>query len=123
MLYDDLLKKYDLEEYKDDIYQIENQYLNLIYHPVLDKICTRDEYERTKELMKWFCAICNDEILINKRKYDVENFVCERCKETHNNKNKVVDRRILNSRTKMYKMLEDNLYQELEDTLNKGRGG
>ena len=120
--YLNLMKKYGLELFMDDVSNIENQYLNLIYHPVLGIICTREEYDKTKELMEWSCAICGDKILLNKRKYDVENFVCERCKETHNNKCKNVDIRILNSRTKLYKTLEDRLYQELEDSLNKGKG-
>lgn len=119
---DELIKKLELENFKDEINNIENQYLNLIYHPLFDKICTRDEYDRTRELMEWTCAICNKKIFINKRKYDVENFVCDECKSVHNNKNTSIDVRILNSRTKLYKYLEDRLYQELEDNLNKGKG-
>lgn len=116
------VKDFGLDVFVKDIQNIEYQYLNLIYHPLFDKVCGRDEYERTKELIEWNCAICGEKILTNKRRTDVENFVCDKCKESHNNKKKMVDFRILSSRTKMYKMLEDNLYKELEDNLNKGRG-
>ena len=118
----DIVRKFELELYLSDINKIENQYLNLIYHPLFDKICTRDEYDRTREMMKWTCAICHKPILIHKRKYDVENFVCDTCKKEYNNKSSFVDRRILNSRTKLYKYLENNLYQQLEDYLGKGNG-
>lgn len=122
MLIDENLKRFELEEYRKDIINLETQYLNLTYHPVLDKICTREEYDRTKDLMKWTCAICGCEILISHRKYDVENFVCDKCKKDYNNKSSMVDHRILESRTKLYKLLEDRLYQELEDVLSKGNG-
>ena len=117
----DLIKKLELERYKKDINNIESRYLNLIYNPLFDKVCTREEYERTREMMEWTCAICGSRILLNKRKYNVENFVCDKCKEVHNDKNVVVDRRILDSRTKLYKHLENVLYQQLEDNLFKGQ--
>ena len=56
-------------------------------------------------------------VLADKKRNDVENFVCNRCKEYHNNKNEIIDHRILDSRTKMYKTIEDRLYEELEDNL------
>lgn len=118
---DEFIKSLGLEKFTCDINNIENQYLNLIYHPLFDKVCTRDEYDSTRELMEWTCGICQSKILINKRRCDVENFVCEKCKKEHNNKSRSVDIRILNSRTKLYKYLEDRLYQELEDSLNKGK--
>ena len=121
MLKHELMKKYGLESFLSDINNIESQYLNLIYHPLFDKVCTRSEWDSTKELMEWTCAICNDKILINKRRYDIENFVCETCKKEHNKKSPYVDNRILKSRTKLYKVLEERLYQELEDVLNKGK--
>ena len=121
MLKHELMKKYELELFLSDINNIESQYLNLIYHPLFDKVCTRSEWDSTKDLMEWTCAICNTKILINKRRYDIENFVCETCKKEHNKKSTFVDNRILKSRTKLYKVLEERLYQELEDVLNKGK--
>ena len=90
----DIVRKFELELYLSDINKIENQYLNLIYHPLFDKICTRDEYDRTREMMKWTCAICHKPILIHKRKYDVENFVCDTCKKEYNNKSMLDSNRV-----------------------------
>lgn len=117
-----LIKKLELERFEKDIENFESRYLNLIYHPLFNKVCTREEYDKTREMMEWSCAICNSRILLSKRKYDVENFVCETCKKEHNNKNVIIDRRILDSRTKLYKHLENNLYQQLEDSLNRING-
>lgn len=107
----------NLEQYRRDIDNIENRYLNLIYNPYFDVVCTRDEFDRTRDYMEWRCAICGKQILINWRRYDVENFVCDSCKEVHNNKNQSIDARILDSRTKMFKMITDRMYQELEDSI------
>ena len=121
MINHDLVKELELEEYISDLQNIENQYLNLIYNPMFDIVMTRDEYDKVKDLIEWTCAICHKEILINKRRYDVENFVCDKCVKEHNNKNRSIDIRILNSRTKLYKEIEDRLYKELEDNLCKGK--
>ena len=66
--------------------------------------------------MDWKCAICGKDIVIDKRKSDPENFVCEFCKETYNNKNQNIDRRILESRNAMYKELVKRIYDEFEDS-------
>jgi len=114
------LKECGLERFSKDMDNIENQYLNLIYDPNFDHVVERWVYEKTVGLMEWECAICGDSILTDKNRSDVENFVCERCKEHYNNSSPVVDRRILNSRTKLFQYLENRLYEELEDNL-KGR--
>lgn len=107
----------DIGQFGKVIDNIENRYLNLIYNPYFDLVCTREEFDRTRDYMEWKCAICGKKILTNWRRYDVENFVCDSCKEVHNNKNQSIDPRILNSRTKMFNMITDRIYQELEDNL------
>jgi hypothetical protein len=96
-----LVNELDLNKFASSVINnIENcQYLNLIYDPLLDRICERHEYEKTYDLIVWHCAICGEKIYTSLRRSDIENFVCEKCRETYNNKNNVVDRRILNSRT------------------------
>lgn len=111
------VKKYGMEKYIKDIDNIENQYLNLIYDSNFDRVVEKWLYERTAGLMPWKCAICGNEILVDKKREDVENFVCDKCKEHYNNKNLMVDRRILDSRTRMFKWVEEKLYEELEDSL------
>ena len=108
----DKMNELGLQSYQKQLDYIENQYLNLIYNRLLDVIQERWEYEKTINLIEWKCAICGEKILADKKRNDVENFVCNRCKEYHNNKNEIIDHRILDSRTKMYKTIEERLYEE-----------
>lgn len=116
------LKQLGLQRFSRDFDNIESQYLNLIYDPNFNKVVERWVYEKTAGLLEWKCAICGEPILVDKSKNDVENFVCEKCKEKYNNKNQVVDRRILDSRTNLFKHIENKLYEELEDKLKRGKG-
>lgn len=114
-----IVDELELSKYKKDLLKrVENQELDLVFDPLLCCICDRVTYEKNRGLMEWSCAICGDTILTDRRRNDVENFVCVRCKETHNNKNLSVDKRILDSRTKMFKFMENMLYDELETKLN-----
>lgn len=107
----------ELSEFRDDLKNIENQYLDLIYDPFFKCVCDRYVYERHIGCMKWKCAICGSDIIIDRRKNDPENFVCVCCKETYNNKSANVDRRILESRNAMYVELINRIYDEFEDSL------
>lgn len=115
------LKTLGLERFARDFDRIEEQYLNLVYDPNFDRVVERWVYDKTSGLMEWKCAICGDPILADKNRIDPENYVCERCREHYNNKSPVVDVRILASRTKMFKYMENKLYEELEDRLNGGK--
>lgn len=114
------LKRYGLEGFAKDADNIENQYLNLIFDPNFGIVMERNVYERNSGLMEWQCAICGDRILSDRNRIDVENFVCEKCSKTHNSKNLIIDRRIMDSRTMMFRFLEDRIYEELLDNM-KGR--
>ena len=116
----DKLREQGLERFSRDFDRIEEQYLNLVYDPNFDHVVERWVYDKTVGLMEWRCAICGEPILSDKNRTDVENFVCERCKERYNNKNVLIDRRIMDNRTKMFKYLENKLYEELEDNLKRG---
>jgi hypothetical protein len=113
----DIMEALDLHSFKDNLKNIENQYLDLIYDPFFKCVCERYVYEKHIGCMEWKCAICGKDIIIDRRKNDSENFVCEFCKETYNNKNPNVDRRILESRNSMYKELIKRIYDEFEDSL------
>lgn len=115
------LKAAGLERFSKYFDNIENQYLNLIYDPLSKKVVERWVYEKTSGFTEWKCAICGDVILVDRDKSDVENFVCKKCSEKYNNKSPLVDRRIMDSRTKFFKYIEDQLYEELEDKLNRGK--
>ena len=66
--------------------------------------------------------LCGESILVDRGRNDAENFVCARCREKYNNRSPLIDRRILESRNKMFKYIEDKLYEELEDSLKRGKG-
>lgn len=117
----DRLKELGLERFSRYFDNVESQYLNLIYDPNFDRVVERWVYDKTAGLMEWKCAICGEPILSDRNRTDVENFVCERCKEKYNNKNPLVDRRIMDSRTRMFRYLENKLYEELEDNLKRGK--
>lgn len=114
------VKELELEEFKKDLDNIENQNLNLIYNPLIDEIQERIDYDNTISLIEWKCAICGKRILVNKLKDDVNNFVCDDCRITYNNTNEYIDRRILESRNKLYKYIEERIYQEIDDRLKGG---
>lgn len=116
----DLVKIFELEGFENDLNNKENYYLNLIYNSLIDEVQEKWVYEKTSSLMEWNCAICGTNILIDKLRNDVENFVCDKCVEKYNNTNDIVDNRILKSRNRMYKYLEDKLYEILEDKLKGG---
>lgn len=113
-----IIEELELKKFKKTLIQrVENQELDLIFDPLFNCICDRAAYEKNRSLIEWKCAICGDKIFTDKRRNDVENFVCDKCKELYNNNNISIDRRILDSRTKMFKMMEDILYNELETKL------
>ena len=66
----------ELQRFKDDLKNIENQYLDLIYDPFFKCVCERCVYEKHIGCMEWKCAICGNDIIIDRRKNDPENFVC-----------------------------------------------
>mgnify|MGYP004443791735 FL=1 len=105
-----LAKELELTKYSSQLLRIETQNLKLIYCEERDIVCDETTYRRIMGFIPWNCAICGTDILIEKKRDDVENFVCDECSERHNNKNMVIDRRILQSRNKLYKMIEDRLY-------------
>ena len=115
------LKELGLERFSRFFDDIENQYLNLIYDPYFDRVVERWVYEKTAGLVEWNCPICGTTILVDKNRTDAENYVCEKCREKYNNKSPLVDRRIMDSRTKFFKYIENKLYDELEDSLKGGK--
>ena len=117
----ELLEKFGLEKYRDFCENVETEWLNLIYDPIFDHVVERWVWDKTKGLMDWTCAICKEPILADRGRIDVENFVCPRCREVHNNTNQIVDPRILESRTKMFEHIRKKLYEELEDNLLGGK--
>lgn len=112
-----LISELNLEPFIKDIGFVENRNLDLIYDEKFDEVCTYDEYKKHLGMISGKCAICGKDILIDTNRDDVENFVCDECKKLHNNKNIIIDMRILKARTDMYKRMIDDIYNRLEEEL------
>jgi Zn ribbon nucleic-acid-binding protein len=86
------------------------------WNPYTDHFSTLRELELDAGLIDWNCAICKTEI---KCRIDspkkVENFVCIKCGESHNSKNKVVDKRIIDSSTNLTKHVKTLLTKEQKE--------
>lgn len=73
------------------------------WNPYTDDFTTYKEVEADADLMDWACAICDTDIKCRIGYRKVENFVCKKCSESHNSKNKLIDRRIIDSTNKFTK--------------------
>ena len=111
----DKLNELGLRRFAKDFDNIESQYMNLIYDPMFNRVVERWVYEKTIGMMEWTCAICGKPILSDRGRSDVENFVCDTCKEKYNNKSPVVHTRTMNSTTKTFKHTADTSYEQLAD--------
>ena len=80
----DKLNELGLRRFAKDFDNIESQYMNLIYDPIFNRVVERWVYEKTIGMMEWTCAICGKPILSDRGRSDVENFVCDTCKEKYN---------------------------------------
>jgi predicted RNA-binding Zn-ribbon protein involved in translation (DUF1610 family) len=113
-----VIDRLELRRFRKVITQIERQELDIVLDPLTQRVCDRVTYERNLNLFEWECAVCGRKILADRRRNDAENFVCEECGKVYNNASAAVDRRILDSRTRMFRMMEERLYDELESRLD-----
>jgi hypothetical protein len=86
------------------------------WNPYTDDFSTLREMESDAGLVDWKCAVCKSDI---KCRVDspnkVENFVCIKCTEAHNSKNKIVDRRIIDSSRNLTKHIKILLTKEQKE--------
>lgn len=86
---------------------------NKLYHnPYNDEITTYDEVIEQSNLIKWNCAICNIEIESKIAEFDINNFVCNDCRDSHNSDNSKIDPRIVDSSFEFHKMCRKKLIKE-----------
>ncbi len=79
----------------------------------------REDFTRKKELVEdsfildWSCAICTSDIKCKMTSHKkVENYVCTKCQESHNSKNKKIDQRIVDSSKKFLSHCKNLLKKE-----------
>lgn len=102
-----LFKIYDLQRTEKELNKC---YIN----PYGDSISTFQEIRHDSKQINWKCAICNEPIKSKMDNFDVENFLCPICTETHS-KGQFIDERIVQSSIKFRKACEF-LYKHQQET-------
>ena len=69
----------------------------ILWNPFRETFTTIKEVESDSNVIDWNCAICNVEIKARMGSKKIENFVCSKCSEAHNSRNKRVDQRVIDS--------------------------
>ena len=87
------------------------------YNPTENSIQQyRDILESSKEI-EWNCAICDKDILSEMSLFNMENFLCNKCQESHNKKNKTIDQRIIDSSFKFHTFCRKILIKQQKEFL------
>ena len=69
----------------------------ILWNPFRETFTTIKEVESDSNVIDWNCAICSVEIKARMDSKKIENFVCSKCSEAHNSRNKRVDQRVIDS--------------------------
>jgi hypothetical protein len=69
----------------------------ILWNPFRETFTTIKEVEADSNVIDWNCAICSTDIKARMDSKKIENFVCNKCSEAHNSRNKRVDQRVIDS--------------------------
>ena len=81
----------------EDMNEHEKNPNKILWNPFRETFTTLKEVEADSNLIDWNCAICKTDIQSRMNSKKIENFVCNKCSEAHNSRNKRVDQRIIDS--------------------------
>ena len=81
----------------EDMNEHEKNPNRILWNPFRETFTNIKELEKDSDLVDWNCGICKVEIKSRMDSKKVENFVCNKCSESHNSSNKRIDKRIINS--------------------------
>ncbi len=84
----------------EDMNEHEKNPNRILWNPFRETFTNIKELEKDSDLVDWNCGICKTEIKSRMDSRKVENFVCNKCSESHNSSNKRVDQRIIDSSIK-----------------------
>ena len=101
-----------------DMKDLEKTASKPIWNPFKETFTTLKELELDSNIVDWTCGICSINIKSRMDSKKVENFVCEKCKKSHNSTNKVVDSRIIDSSVKFNKHCKKLLKREQSEFLS-----
>jgi hypothetical protein len=82
------------------------------YNPYIGEITEFDDIEIQSNLINWNCAICNTEIESQIANFKISNFICKKCKNSHNSTNKRIDPRIVDSSFEFHKFCRKQLIKD-----------
>ena len=87
----------------EDMNEHEKNPNRILWNPFRETFTNIKELEKDSDLVDWNCGICKTEIKSRMDSKKVENFVCNKCSESHNSSNKRIDKRIIDSSVKFMK--------------------
>lgn len=92
----------------------------IYYNPYKDIISDYKQIESDSRYIDWNCAICKASIKSKMSEFDIDNFLCKDCHDSHGSHNKVttVDVRIVESSFKFRKHCRKNLLKEQRSYMN-----
>ena len=85
-------------------------------NPYTGEFTNQRQLLRDSNLIDWNCAICNAEIVSKMDSFESENFLCEKCKESHANTT-LVDSRIKENSIKFTEKCKRELKSEQKEFL------
>jgi len=84
----------------EDMNEHEKNPNRILWNPFRETFTNIKELEKDSDVVDWNCGICKVEIKSRMDSRKVENFVCNKCSDAHNSRNKRVDQRIIDSSIK-----------------------
>lgn len=84
----------------------------MYYNPYTEEITDYSEVLEQSLLIDWNCAICRTSIQSEVANFKIANFICNKCKKSHNKTNKRIDPRIVDSSSEFHKFCRDQLIRE-----------
>jgi hypothetical protein len=102
----------------EDMHEHEKNPNKILWNPFRETFTTIKEVEEDSNVIDWICAICPAKIKTRMDSKKIENFVCKKCAESHNSRNKIVDQRIIDSSIKFTKHCKTLLKGEQKEFLS-----
>lgn len=87
----------------EDMNEHEKNPNRILWNPFRETFTNIKELEKDSDIIDWNCAVCKVEIKSRMDSKKIENFVCKKCSEAHNSRNKRVDQRIIDSSVRFLK--------------------
>ena len=87
----------------EDMNEHEKNPNRILWNPFRETFTNVKELEKDSDIIDWNCAVCKVEIKSRMDSKKIENFVCKKCSEAHNSRNKRVDQRIIDSSVRFLK--------------------